>query len=153
MDESVPLGLVMFISAMVIVGVTVRAQWAAWAVTHPMPVSKLVITQRRRYGWTLVGQAAAAASLLWPLMQFGVDDTFEVLAAWRRSWLGWILGFCYWPGGILSPVSTLMAVISIHRYPAQAAKRVGGGYILTEHARQGITDRVVQPVVAPRRGC
>jgi len=150
-ENHAPLDGVLFISAMVILGITFRERWTVWAVRETSPVSRLVITQRRRYGWTLLGQAAAAAAVLWPILQFGVDDTVEVLDAWRQVWIGWIVNLGYWMG-IVSPGFTLAAVISIHRYPAQAAKRVGGGYILTEHARQGITDRVVQPVVAPRRG-
>ena len=109
-----------------------------------------MITQRRRYGWTLVGQLAAAAAVLWPILQYGVEDTFRVLDAWRQvPPIGWIVFGVYWVG-IISPGLTLLTMTSIYRHPAKAAKQVRGGYVLTEHVRQKLArPPVVQPVVAP----
>lgn len=144
-----PLDGILFISAMVILGITLGGLSTMVAVRETSSVSRLLITQRRRYGWTLVGQIAAAAAVLWPILQFGVNDTFEVLDAWMQvPVIGWIVFGVYWMG-IVSPVLTLMTVISIYRHPAKAARKVRGGYILTEHARQGIWTRPVQAVVAP----
>jgi hypothetical protein len=146
-----PLDGVLYLSTMVILAITLRGQWTMWFVRETLPVSKLVITQRRRYGWTLVGQLAAVAAVLWPLMQYGVDETFNALDAWWQvPPIGWIVVGVFWIG-IGSPVLTLLTMISIYRHPAKAAKQVRGGYVLTRHVRQRLARPPValQPVVAP----
>lgn len=148
--NTAPLDGVLCFSALVVIGIALNAMTTMFAVEETSPVSRLVITQRKRYAWTLVGQLVAATAVLWPMAQYGVDDTLRVLGAWWEvPVFGWGIVLGYWLG-IVSPALTLLTAVSIYRHPAQAAKQVKGGYILTEHARRGLAHPpVVRPVVAP----
>lgn len=142
-------GMTLYVVTMVIFVVTLPGLWTMWYCRDTIPRSRLVITQRRRYTWSLAGQTAASAAVLWPILQFGAPSTFMALDAWRQlPPIGWVVYGAYWLG-IVSPGLTVLVMISIYRHPAQAARRVRGGYVLTEHARQKLDDPpVVQPVVA-----
>lgn len=110
--DPAPLDGVLYLSTMVILRITL--QRTTWFVHETSPVSRLVI---------------------WPLLQYGVDDTFRVLDAWRHvPPIGWI-GFGVEWIGTISPGLTSLTMISIYRRPAKAAKQVRGDYVRTEHAR------------------
>lgn len=109
-----------------------------------MAISKLVVTQRKRYVWAAMGQVMSVCTPIMAVGMFGPSAYLNGLAEyWQVSPVGKIVVISHVIVTV-SPLLSLLTVASIYRNPATIAhwsyKRKG--YVYTEDVRLGIRDPI-----------
>ena len=137
----------MFIIAFLAFTGAFKAIYAGWTVRETSPFFRLVATQRRRYTFLALGQSILAACAVWLLSLGSISD----IVAGTKEWfalpvIGWIVGL-----GVMliavSPLMSVLALISIYRHPAAMAyRRFGRNEYRTTQSRRGGTQKFVRPV-------
>jgi hypothetical protein len=111
--------------------------YAGWFCKETDPISRLIATQRRRYGFAIFGQAVLllAAYLVWHASHGSITEIKAGMHDWSAiPIIGWLVyGTMY--ALVLSPLVTLVVAIAIFRKPAILARKHGEGYMATNTAR------------------
>lgn len=118
-----------------------KAYDVAVSVRETVAISRLVMTQRKRYTYLVLGQLLLGSALFGALVRYGWSATWQSLHEWWSiPVIGWVVVIMN-VIAMVSPLLTLVGAIYIYRRPAELAKRVwrkNGGYVFTKDVRQGI---------------
>lgn len=119
-----------------------KALLLAYAGRQTNPVSRIIMTQRRRYGFMLLGQAILVFAFAQILAAGSVNEIWPAVEEWFAvPPAGWAVAGTIAIGGI-SLLASLTAPFWIYRRPSLAARKQFGKrlYVMTEHVRAGRKD-------------
>lgn len=138
---NVPLSNALFLAAFMC-PVGCKALLLAYTARQTVPASRLVMTQRRRYGFMVLGQAIIMFAFAQILAAGSVDEVWPAIQEWFAvPPVGWAVGASVIIGG-LSLIVSLTAPFWIYYHPSLAARKRFGKrlYVMTEDVRAGIDD-------------
>lgn len=112
----------------------------AVTVQETLVISRIVVTQRKRYCYLAIGQVLLAGCLAAALIYYGPHLTLHCMHEW---WSTDIVGKVVVIVNAIAVVSPLMSVLSalwIYRHPAVLAKKAlkQRGYLFTADVRAGV---------------
>lgn len=138
MSLTTPITLQHLMLGAALLGLTsLKAYHAAWFVRKMEEISRLTITQRKRYGWIAIGQLMAGIFPVACLIMFGPTTYLNAIAEfWGVSPRATIISAAN-VIALTTPLLTVLTAISVYRNPAELAHAVQGvkSYVRTDDAR------------------